>query len=99
MFYIIVNNQWVVSDDYEWVEISGASQVISTTIEGWMTDKGDGTYTYSITIVNTGVITIQVLFYDQGILGIYYPNTLWSTPSTYNEATSILNNDWGTGDV
>ena len=49
-----ITNEWTKENDYTWVGVTGAANTLSSAISGIMTDKGDGTYTYSYTISTTG---------------------------------------------
>lgn len=65
-----------------------------------MTDQGDGTYTYTLSVARPGDITVSVLYYTQGSLWIeYYPNQVWSGTNELTTTASNVNFDWGTGAV
>ena len=54
LWVVKITNEWTKANDYSCVGVSGAANTLSSAISGTMTDKGDGTYTYSYTISTTG---------------------------------------------
>ena len=60
IWLIKITNECTKANDYEWAIVSSAATTLSSSISGVMSDKGDGTYTYSYTVTNTGKISVHV---------------------------------------
>ena len=63
IWIVMITNEWTKENDYTWVGVTGAANTLTTAISGIMTDKGDGTYTYSYTISTTGKLFTFKLYH------------------------------------
>ena len=63
LWVVKITNEWTKANDYTCVGVSGAANTLSSPISGTMTDKGDGTYTYSYTISTTGKLFTFKLYH------------------------------------
>jgi hypothetical protein len=99
-FYIKINNQCNLDDNFDCNVVDGAEATISSPIFAAMTDHGNGNYSYSYTVNNDGMLTIAVLLMQQNtILVEYYPNYSLSDSPTATFWESTINYNWGSGSV
>ena len=68
-----------------WTPVSGAKNVISSSITALMSDNGDGTYSYSYSVSNPGYITVAIYLYDHSdIKGEFYNDQMLTTFANTN---------------
>jgi hypothetical protein len=97
-FYIIIQNEGAFDDNFNFNEVPGATNTISSTIFEKMTDHGNGTYSYSYSVNSEGKLTIAViLYYTESVKVDFYENVdLLGSPSDSFFVNNI-HHIWGYG--
>jgi hypothetical protein len=96
-FRIEIYNECNPTSDYQWVEVGGAIQVLSSPIISDMQDNGDGTYYYDYTLTREGPVIVQVILLTNGLTMNCYPNPSWSGSPTVSTSVNNLDIQWGQG--
>jgi len=96
-----VSNVWSINEDSTiWVVDRDAYYVTDTSIYH-MTDNNDGTYSASFSVSRAGEISVYIYSlenFEQGkITMLYYPNTVLTPPSIYNEYLQYMNKMYHSG--
>ncbi|CAI2372733.1 unnamed protein product [Moneuplotes crassus] len=74
-FYITIKNKCTWTSDFSCSPASPPSSTLSSDINDYMTDNGDGTYSYTFSVTKEGTITYKVLLLEQGkVSAEYYTN-------------------------
>ena len=83
-----------------WVPVAGAKQTLASTIVNTMVDNGNGSYSYTYSVLLDGAVTVLIQLVTTGnVFGEYYPNNSWSGSVSKANYTSKLDMDWGAGDI
>ena len=100
LFYVQISNQCTKISNFVCTISVGADNTIPATIFQEMTDNNDGTYSYSWTPDNEGVLSISVIHFKRySILGTYY-NTVDLTGAVANtNFSSTIDYNWGGSNV
>ena len=92
-FYVEIYNKWTVDSNMNWNTDAGARQTLTTPIKGAMTDNGDGTYSFSYSVVLDGAVTVVVKLENKGIINWrWYSNTVFDvvqSPSLSSPLVSL----------
>ena len=100
LFYIQITNQCTKTSDFAWTVVGGADNTLSSSIFTLMTDNYDGTYTYSYTMTNDGVISVSIILFNRfKVLGQYYLGNPLSGSVVVSNYSSSLQYNWLTSDI
>jgi hypothetical protein len=72
-FKINIVNRWTISGVLSCTVDASAKMPLESSISGYMTDNGDGTYHYNYTINQSGAITILISLETAGVYGEFRP--------------------------
>jgi cysteine-rich repeat protein len=99
-FMIEIRNKWALASNFDCIADGSAKQALTSVIYEIMTDLGNGTYTYSYSVLQSGEITVLVqLLSAGGVYSEWFENSNWSGVPSMTSVSSDINYDWGAGDV
>ena len=100
LFYIQITNQCTKTSDFAWTIVGGADNTLSSSIFILMTDNYDGTYNYSYTMTNDGVISVSIILFNRfKALEQYYLGNPLSRSIVVSNYSSSLQYNWLTSDI
>ena len=68
ILYVLITNHWEMISTYECVLVSNATRTLSKHVFERMVDNNDGTYSYTFSIQNTGMISISIIQIRNGLM-------------------------------